>query len=307
LWTVDETHGAIVRPLASMSPLELVRLRALMALGSGSASVSVGLMDGPVAAGLPDLAAARIRSVGGGGAVCARVQSSACAHGTFVAGILVARRGSPAPGICPGCTLLVRPIFGEATTGGGPTATPQQVGRAIVECVHAGTRILNLSAATGEPSTRHERELRQALDFAARRGVLVVAAAGNRATLGSSAITRHPAVIPVVAYDRGGQPMSQSTLGSSAGRRGLGAPGEAIVSLGADGRAVTRAGTSFAAAFVTGTIALLWSLFPRAGASQIKRALSQGRRRTTVIPPLLDAQAAHAAMAAASRPGRVAG
>lgn len=291
-----------------MNPLELVRLRALMAVSSGSASVSVGLMDGPVAAGHPDLVAARIRSVGDESAVCARVQSGACAHGTFVAGILVSRRGASAPGICPGCTLLVRPIFREARIGGGvPAATPQEVGRAIVECVQAGARILNLSAATGEPSTRVERELCQALDFAAGRGVLVVAAAGNQGTLGSSAITRHPAVIPVVAYDGRGQPMGQSTLGSSVGRRGLGAPGAAIESLGAGSRAVTRAGTSFAAAFVTGAIVLLWSLFPGSGASQIRRALTHGRRRTTVIPPLLDAQAAHAVMAADVPAGNAAG
>ncbi|MGH2744502.1 MAG: peptidase S8, partial [Thermoleophilaceae bacterium] len=61
--------------LSSMNPLELVRLQALMALSSGSASVSVGLMDGPVAAGHADLAAASIRPVGGEGAVCTRVQS----------------------------------------------------------------------------------------------------------------------------------------------------------------------------------------------------------------------------------------
>ena len=158
-----------------MNPLSLVRLQALMALSGGSASVSVGLLDGPVVAGHPDLHQARIRPVGGEGAGCALLQSSACAHGTFVAGILVARRGSPAPAICPGCTLLVRPIFGETATGGRvPAATPGEVGRAIVECVQAGTLILNLSAATGEPSTRIERELRQALDFAAARGVLVV-------------------------------------------------------------------------------------------------------------------------------------
>jgi hypothetical protein len=61
-----------------------------------------------------------------------------------------------------------------------------------------------------------------------------VAAAGNQGTLGSTAITRHLWVIPVVAYDLQGRPMDQSNLGSSIGRRGLGAPGDRITSLGAE-------------------------------------------------------------------------
>ena len=70
-----------------------------------------------------------------------------------------------------------------------------------------------------------------ALDHAMRRGVLVVAAAGNQATVGSTVITRHPWVIPVVAYDADGAPMGQSNFGNSIGRRGLGAPGDRVTSL----------------------------------------------------------------------------
>jgi subtilisin family serine protease len=179
-----------------------------------------------------------------------------------------------------------------------PAATSEELARAIVECVDAGARVLNLSAATDGPSTRAERRLEESLDYAARRGVLVVAAAGNQGTLGGSAITRHPWVIPVVAYDSRGRPMGQSNLGSSMGRRGLGAPGEAIESLRANGAPLTLGGTSFAAAFVTGAIALLRSLFPAASAAEIRRAVTQPQRRTTVVPPLLDAWAAYRTMAA---------
>lgn len=287
-----------ITPTASVTPLELVRLRALMALSSGRTDVAVALIDGPVATSHPDLVDTSIRAVADGQAgSCTQLQSGACAHGTFVAGILAARRGTRAPGICPRCTLLLRPIFRESTHGGDmPEATPEELAHAIVECVDAGARILNLSASTGEPSTRVERKLQEALDYAARRGALVVAAAGNQATLGSSAITRHPWAIPVVAYDSRGRPMSQSNLGSSMGRRGLGAPGEAIESLGATGAPLTLSGTSFAAPFVSGAIALLWSEFPAASAAEMRRAVTGSRRRSAVAPPLLDAWAAHAAM-----------
>jgi subtilisin family serine protease len=287
-------------PLTSpIRAFDLVRLGPLMALSSGSMKIGVGLVDGPVAVDHPDLAEASIRPAGVDGTACSRSDTEACFHGTFVAGILVARRGSPAPAICPRCTLLVRPIFRETGADGAlPTAAPDDVGNAVGACVDAGARVVNLSAATGAPSTRGEMSLRHALDYAARRGVLVVAAAGNQGMLGSSEITRHPGVVPVAAYDLSGRPMNRSNFGKSTGRWGLGAPGDGIVSLAADGTPATRAGTSFAAAFVTGAIALLWSLFPMADAASIRRALSQGPRRTTVIPPLMDAYAAYERLAA---------
>jgi subtilisin family serine protease len=279
----------------SRSALELARLPALMGLTSGSEDVSVALIDGPVARDHPDLAGANIHPVSGeASAACMYAGSSACAHGTFVAGILVARRGSPAPAICPDCTVLVRPVFREATTRDSlPAATPEELAQAIAECVDAGATILNLSAATGEPSTRAERSLVQSLDYAARRGVLVVAAAGNQGTIGSSAITRHPWVIPVAACSSSGQALRQSNLAGSIAKRGVGAPGEAIESLASTGGTLAISGTSFAAAFVTGTLALLWSKFPAAGAPELRHALTRRRPKRTVAPALLDAWAAH--------------
>ena len=118
-----------------------------------------------------------------------------------------------------------------------------------------------------------------------KRGVIVVAAAGNQGTLGSSAITRHPWVIPVVACDLRGRPTNESNLGSSIGRRGLGAPGDGITSLGAEGQPVTFGGTSVAVPFVTGAIALLWSEFPAASAAQIKLAVTQAHAAASLGGP----------------------
>ena len=277
--------------------LKLVRLGPLMATSTGIPEIGIGLVDGPVAADHPNLAGANIRVVGDDdGRVPAG--ADAAAHGTFVAGILVARRGSLAPAICPGCTLFVRPIFEELDANGvGMTANIRAIADAIVECVDAGARIVNLSAATGEPTMRVMHELRHALDHVTRRGAIVVAAAGNQATLGSSEITRHPGVIPVVAYDLSGQPMRQSNYGRSAGRWGLGAPGDMIVSLVPGRPSARQAGTSFATAFVAGTLALLWSCYPTADAAKLRRALLFGHRRTAVVPPLMDAENAWRALA----------
>ena len=158
--------------------------------------------------------------------------------------------------------------------------------------------MINLSAALSQPSLKGERELEEALDYSRSRGVIVVAAAGNQGMIGSSAITRHPWVIPVVACDLMGRPISYSNLGSSIGRRGLSAPGDEITSLGAEGKPLTFGGTSAAAPFVTGAIALLLSEFPPTTAAQVKLAVTQAytSRRNTIVPPLLDAWGAYQVM-----------
>ena len=124
-----------------MDPLDLVKLTALMERTSGSPEVKIGLIDGPVAIQHLDLAGERLREIpGNNDATCTQADSTACLHGTFVAGILSAKRNSPAPAICPNCTLLVRPIFAEKTTGSEqmPSATPQELAAAIIECIDAG-------------------------------------------------------------------------------------------------------------------------------------------------------------------------
>jgi len=266
----------------------------------GRSEIVIGLIDGPVVADHPDLATESIRHIGAAsGEAAGTTDSAARTHGTYVAGILSARRGSPAPAICPGCTLLVRPIFLETAFGVAemPSATPDELADAIIECVNAGARVLNLSVAVAQPSPNRERSLEEALNHAAGRSVIVIAAAGNQGSIGSSSITRHPWVIPVAACDLQGYPLGMSNLSSSIGRRGLRAPGEAVTSLGTGDQPSTSGGTSAATPFVTGTVALLWSVFPMARAAEVKLAVAGFRaraaRRTNIVPPLLDAWTAY--------------
>lgn len=280
-----------------MNPLDLVNLTALMNRTSGSTEVKIGLIDGPVVTKHPFLAGPNLREIHEtNGSTCTQADSIACLHGTFIAGILSAKRNSPAPAICPNCTLLVRRIFAETASGSEqmPSATQKELAAAIIECIDAGVRIINLSLALAEPPAKEDRVLKESLDQAVRHGIIVTAAAGNQGTLGSSAITRHPWVIPVVACDLEGRPMNESNLGNSIGRHGLSAPGDGITSLGTGDEPLKLSGTSVAVPFVTGTIALLWSEFPKATASQIKFAVTQAYtpRRASVVPPLLDAMAA---------------
>jgi subtilisin family serine protease len=272
-----------------------------MQIARGRVETRIALIDGPVATGHPELSTARIHEVPGKiGGACERASSVACMHGTFVAGILCAKRESAAPAICPDCTLLIRPIFPETTSVNGqmPSATPEELAMAIVDCIEAGAHVVNLSAALANPSAKGERRLESVLDYSAKRGVIVVAAAGNQGAVGSSALTRHPWVIPVIASDLRGVPLTYSNLGNSIGRRGLGAPGQGITSLGVNGHPPTFGGTSAAAPFVTGAVALLLSEFPNATAATVRLAITtaSGVRRPTVVPPLLNAWAAYHAL-----------
>lgn len=276
-----------------MSYLGMVKLAKIMELTKGKSEIKVGLIDGPVSSNHPNLESSNIREVSGRNGTCVSASSTACMHGTFVAGILSGKRGSQAPSICPGCTLLICPIFTEASELGMPSATPKELAEAIVKCIDAEAQVLNLSVAISYAS-KGQRELEGALDYAARQGAITIAAAGNQGMIGSSIITRHPWVIPVAACDISGRPIDQSNLGISLGRQGLRAPGQGITSLAAGGDFITLGGTSIAAPFVTGTAALLWSLFPEDTAAEIKLALMQTKEsRKSIVPPLLDAWAAY--------------
>jgi subtilisin family serine protease len=289
-----------------MNPLDLIKLSQLMELTSGRPEVVIGLIDGPVAVDHPDLANSNVREIPGRlGGVCTMANSIACTHGTFVVGILSGKRTSSAPAICPGCTLLVRPIFSESTplNEDMPTATPEELAAAILDCIRAGVHVVNLSAAFVQPSSTGQHDLEEALNYAASRGVLVVAAAGNQGAVGSTVITRHPWVIPIAACDLQGRPLDYSNLGASIGRCGLRAPGDRITSISANGKVIHFSGTSAATPFVTGAIALLWSQFPSATSSEMRFAIRAGSKpqQATIVPPLLDGWGAYQALGTAMR------
>jgi subtilisin family serine protease len=277
-----------------MSPFDAAGLTPLLERTKGRPEITVALIDGPVALDHPDLAGQRIHEITGGPpAMCTNRGSAACAHGTFVAGMLAAKRASVAQGICPGCTFLLRPIFSETQPRHGdlPTATPEQLAAAIVDSVQAGARVLNLSVNLTGFSSRGETHLAEALSFAGSRGVIPVSAAANHGGIVGTTLTHHPWVLPVMAHDHSGRPLQSSSFSAMVGKRGVSAPGEDITSLGTNGKALTLSGTSAAAAFVTGAIALLWSELPKARAADMRFAVTNAspQRRVGLLPPMLNA------------------
>jgi subtilisin family serine protease len=277
----------------------LIGLLPLVARTYGDPAVRVALIDGPVFIGHPELVQARIEQIGCRrfAAVCDSHRSIACAHGTFMAGIFAARRGGPAAGICPGCTLLLRPVFSQqgAPARDIPTTTPSVLADAIKEAVSAGVRVINLSVGVGPVQSRDEGLLIDALDLAAARDVVTVAASGNEGVVGTSVITRHAAVIPVAACDIFGRPTNESNLSATTGRRGLLAPGQNVTSLSPGGLSDSIRGSSVATAVVSASICLLWSMHPKASHTAIKHTLlaAEPRTRRTIVPRLLNAWSAY--------------
>jgi subtilisin family serine protease len=287
-----------------MGLFDIVGLTPLMERTRGRPEITVALIDGPVALDHPDLVGQRIHEIAKKSpSACVDRSSAACAHGTFVAGMLAAKRGSVAAAMCPDCSFLLHPIFSEAPLRNGeqPSATPEELAAAIVDSVQAGARVLNLSVNVTR-SSRGDTPLAEALTFASNRGVIAVAAAANEGAMTSSELLRHGWVLPVVASDDVGRPLQSSRFSAPAWKRGLSAPGREITSLGTNGKPLTMSGTSAATAFVTGAIALLWSELPKARAADVRFAITNrpSQRRAGVVPPMLNAWSAYRTLVAES-------
>jgi subtilisin family serine protease len=275
-----------------MESIDLLNLQPLMNITGGSPQIKIGLIDGPVAIDHPSLDRNKITQIRTEfSSSCLRSDSIACRHGTFIAGILNAKRGSVAPSIAPDCNLLIRPIFSEVLDSSHdlmPVATPKDLSEAIIDCVDAGVQVINLSLAVSNPSSRGKLEIESALDYAARQGSIVVAAAGNQGLVGSSVITGHPWTIPVIACNLQGIPLRISNLGSSIGRNGFCAPGDNITSLGTSDDGFTITGTSAAVPFIAAAIALLCSALPLMSAETIKYSILRMDHRRSIVPPLMN-------------------
>ncbi len=288
-------------PMAPPSPVSArdAWLGGLMGLSAGASEVRVGVIDGPVdlehpafADQLPRFSTAETEAFR-----CARPSAAACEHGTMVFGILAARRGTPAPALCPESTFVLRPIFAEETDRG---AAPSALAAAIRDLVRAEVHVINVSAALANvlacPPSVHA-----ALDEAGRRGVVVVVASGNDGRLGAGPLLEHEGVIPVAAGDALGRPLPLSNLGPSIARRGLLAPGSGVISTVPGGEYRPATGTSVAAPFVTAALALLLAIVPTATPARVRAALLGLRKPGRVVPPRLDARAALARLSSDSR------
>lgn len=230
---------------------------------------------------------------------------SADTHGTHVTGIIAARgdNGRGVAGVLHGGARIV-PIkaFYYRTNEGRAIATVESVTKAIRYAI--GERvggnlnpnpasIINLSLGF----TQDSQLVRQAIDAALARNVLVVAAAGNGGQGTLSYPARYDGVFAVGSVNSQFQRSCFSNFG----------PGLDLMAAGGDGFAATAAcrdraneavlstypgnqygfepGTSMAAPLVSGVAALYWGANPSLSASQVASRLRQATYRDSTRMP----------------------
>jgi subtilisin family serine protease len=269
------------------TPYQQVQLDKLMARTGGNPQIRVGIIDGPIWYQAPQFAGQTFYATHQPTLIPDGI--AAYQHGTVITGLLAGGRDSTIPGICPDCTFFVESIFCTPEDS-CLVSQPKTLADAIRRMVDkAKVHVINLSVGVSQQHMTNQDEVQQAINHAQQQGTLIIVAAGNQGHIGSLPLSNHRWLIPVVACDALGRRYAAANLGPAIGRQGLMAPGVQVGGLTTDGQAATFTGTSFATPFVTGTAALLWSLYPHADTVQIRRTLLGHAPRRSIIPPLLQA------------------
>ena len=222
-------------------------------------------------------------------------------HGTHVAGIIAARvnNGVGIAGAAPSVRIL--PVRVLDATGSGVSSN---VAAGIIWAADHGARVINLSLGGGVSPG-----LQIAMQYALRKGAVVLAAAGNNGASGNAPVYpgAYPEAIAVGAFD---QSLSRAAFSNTGSYVDVSAPGDTILSTWPNPQSsyALLSGTSMATPYASAEAALIVSanraLTPAAVTSILESTAPRGR-------PGVDAEFGHglidpAAAVAATR-ARVAG
>lgn len=187
-------------------------------------------------------------------------------HGTHVAGIIAAFGRAMPAGVAPRCKILPVRVLGAYRRGGKPIGAGlvDNINDGIKWAVERGADIINMSL--GIKHTGGGLPHQEVVDYAHRRGVTVVAPSGNDGQEELYYPGALPGVIAVGAIDEAGEVAAFSTYGRQVD---LLAPGENIYSSYRDNGYAFASGTSQAAPFVAGAVALLKSYALEKGESRL--------------------------------------
>ena len=182
-------------------------------------------------------------------------------HGTMVAGLVHL--------VAPGAKIM--PLRAFQTDGTGNISAIVQ---AIYYATDHGAKVINMSFS----STTASPALAAAIQYARSHRVISVAAAGNS----GAGIVVYPAgcgAIGVASINAAGSRSFFSNYGDADARTS--APGEALLTAYPGGGYAGVWGTSFSAALVSGTAAILGQIAPRAGQGDFSDALQHGKKLAT--------------------------
>ncbi|MDX0523532.1 PatA/PatG family cyanobactin maturation protease [Sinorhizobium medicae] len=185
------------------------------------------------------------------------------AHGTEICSIFFDRR----MGLAKEASGVVLPIFFGAPNGHAatPRASQMDIARALTMAAERAVDIVNISAGQLSATPEAGRHLEDALQLCHRRRMLVVAAAGNDGCACLHVPAAVSTVLAVGAMDNNRRPLATSNFGANYARNGILAPGVDIPVLTIGGERITKTGTSYATAIVSGIAARLLATAKRYG------------------------------------------
>ncbi|MCK4460515.1 MAG: S8 family peptidase [candidate division Zixibacteria bacterium] len=190
---------------------------------------------------------------------------TASGHGTFVAGVVHLT--------APDAQIRPYRVFDPSGTGDGFT-----LARAIERAVDDSCQIINLSLVL----MLEHLAVKEAIDYAESQGVTVVAAAGNESSDADIYPAWYDNVMAVAAID---SVMALADFSSFGAHIDVCAPGVNVYSTYQDGYYAWWSGSSFAAPFVAGQVALLREVSPTANGTVLRYAITQTATNIDAVNP----------------------
>lgn len=247
--------------------------------------VTVAVLDTGVEADHPDLAGNVLPGKDLVGFGAQRGDRTWARHGTAMAGIIAGHGHGPGNadgvmGIAPEAKILpVRVILedGDSARARARTTRGNALADGIRWAADHGADVINLSLGDDSKSAHPEPTEDEAVQYALKKGTVVVASAGNGGDKGDhiSYPAAYPGVIVATAVDRYGTRAAFSTRRWYAT---VSAPGVDIVIADPDHKYYEGWGTSAASAFVSGAVALIKAAYPGLSPAQIKKLLEDTAR-----------------------------
>lgn len=247
--------------------------------------ITVAVLDTGVEDDHPDLAGNVLEGKDMVGFGAQRGDRAWARHGTAMAGIIAghghgAGKGDGVMGIAPEAKILpVRVILedGDPARAKARSSRGNALAEGIRWAADHGADVINLSLGDDSKSAHPEAGEDEAVQYALKKGSVVVASAGNGGEKGDhiSYPAAYPGVIATTAVDKFGTRASFSTRRWYAT---VSAPGVNVVIADPDHKYYEGWGTSAAAAFVSGAVALVKSAHPGLTPAQIKKLLEDTAR-----------------------------
>ena len=262
--------------MAVVEPNYVTRVPAPQAVGSSVATASAGAasLDAPAkgAASVAILDSGLLASAGLDDVVVGRYDAlnpdrdlgDAVGHGTQMAMIAA---GAVQPDGEKGESGAVPVVAIRAFDDNG-NASYFSLMRSIDYAVQQKAKVINLSWGSDTDS----EFLKSAIGYAQKKGLIVVAAAGNDPTGKAVYPAAYPGVVAVSALDGENAVWEKSNYGDFVA---LAAPGTANFSVGNKGPAGAYAGTSIASAYTARALALYLTQHPKATRQEALAALKQ--------------------------------